>query len=546
MKVWDGSAWLAAYASLSGALIATNNLSDLSSASTARTNLGLGTAATTAATDYATAAQGAKADTALQPAAIGVTVQGYDADLAAFALKTAPTGAVVGTSDTQTLTNKTIALGSNTVSGTLAQFNTAVTDADFASIAGTETLTNKTLTSPTINGNVTTTGLNFDSNTLVIDATSDRVGVGTASPSEKLTAFNGSSKTIIRAASDLNFSGAYLGTATSTNRGAALELIGHLDGVTSSSFRLMNSTDISGSTDLIISSSNNSTTYAGLSYTERMRITANGQVAVTGAGSASSPVITKADDLNTGIFFPAADTIAFTEGGTESMRITSAGATLIGRTAAIGSEVLSVNGISASTNQALFAANSGTTTGTSTISYEPVYLGASGRTQVARIDMVRPSTTDGNYDGYMAFFTRPNGSAIAERMRIDSSGRVGIGTSSPTSGYLLDVAGGIKLSGAFDENVFAVSGTTPALSPSNGTIQTWTLSANSTPTTGTWADGESMTMMILDGTAFTITWTSVAVTWVGGSAPTLDTTRQNVIELWRVGGVIYGALVGAA
>lgn len=51
----------------------------------------------------------------------------------------------------QTLTNKTIALGSNTVSGTLAQFNTAVTDADLASIAGSETLTNKTLTSPTIN-----------------------------------------------------------------------------------------------------------------------------------------------------------------------------------------------------------------------------------------------------------------------------------------------------------------------------------------------------------------------------------------------------------
>ncbi len=45
----------------------------------------------------------------------------------------------------QTLTNKTIALGSNTVSGTLAQFNTAVTDADLASLAGSETLTNKTI-----------------------------------------------------------------------------------------------------------------------------------------------------------------------------------------------------------------------------------------------------------------------------------------------------------------------------------------------------------------------------------------------------------------
>ena len=45
----------------------------------------------------------------------------------------------------QTLTNKTIALGSNTMSGTLAEFNTALTGADFASLDGSETLTNKTI-----------------------------------------------------------------------------------------------------------------------------------------------------------------------------------------------------------------------------------------------------------------------------------------------------------------------------------------------------------------------------------------------------------------
>ena len=64
MKVWSGSSWLDAYASLAGALIATNNLSDLNNVATARTNLGLGTAATTASTAYATAAQGTTADTA--------------------------------------------------------------------------------------------------------------------------------------------------------------------------------------------------------------------------------------------------------------------------------------------------------------------------------------------------------------------------------------------------------------------------------------------------------------------------------------------------
>lgn len=68
----------------------------------------------------------------------------------AAAQKAIPAGVVVGTTDAQTLTNKTVALGSNTVSGTLAQFNTAVTDADLASLAGTETFTNKTLTSPTL------------------------------------------------------------------------------------------------------------------------------------------------------------------------------------------------------------------------------------------------------------------------------------------------------------------------------------------------------------------------------------------------------------
>jgi hypothetical protein len=44
-----------------------------------------------------------------------------------------------------TLTNKTISLSNNTFSGTLAQFNTSVTDADLASLAGVETLTNKTM-----------------------------------------------------------------------------------------------------------------------------------------------------------------------------------------------------------------------------------------------------------------------------------------------------------------------------------------------------------------------------------------------------------------
>jgi len=57
----------------------------------------------------------------------------------------------VTASSTTTLTNKSISLATNTVTATLAELNTAVSDADIASLAGSETLTNKTLTSPTIN-----------------------------------------------------------------------------------------------------------------------------------------------------------------------------------------------------------------------------------------------------------------------------------------------------------------------------------------------------------------------------------------------------------
>jgi hypothetical protein len=57
----------------------------------------------------------------------------------------AVTDTVAAIAATQTLTNKTINLSSNTLSGTVAQFNTALSDADFSTTAGTETLTNKTI-----------------------------------------------------------------------------------------------------------------------------------------------------------------------------------------------------------------------------------------------------------------------------------------------------------------------------------------------------------------------------------------------------------------
>ena len=110
--------------------------------------------------------------------------------------------------------------------------------------------------------------------------------------------------------------------------------------------------------------------------------------------------------------------------------------------------------------------------------------------------------------------------------------------------FLTLASGQLKFS---EETVFAITdGGSVDINPANGGIQTWTLGANRTPTASSFAEGQSVTLMIDDGTAYAITWSSVSPTWIGGSAPTLATTGFTVIELWKRSTVIYGALVGTA
>jgi len=75
-----------------------------------------------------------------------------------------------------------------------------------------------------------------------------------------------------------------------------------------------------------------------------------------------------------------------------------------------------------------------------------------GSTAISRIATVLDS---GTTDGAMLFSTASSGS-IAERMRIDSSGNVGIGTSSPTAGLHIDNPGNGAITAILDTDNTAV------------------------------------------------------------------------------------------
>lgn len=117
----------------------------------------------------------------------------------------------------------------------------------------------------------------------------------------------------------------------------------------------------------------------------------------------------------------------------------------------------------------------------------------------------------------------------------------------PTLPATNGTASGLTITDGYTEEVFAVSGTTPALSPTNGSIQTWTLSANSTPTAGTWADGQSLILGVT-ASSYTVTWFSATWSKVGGSgtAPTLTSSGVNWIIFWKVGGTIRASFLGTA
>jgi hypothetical protein len=155
-------------------------------------------------------------------------------------------------------------------------------------------------------------------------------------------------------------------------------------------------------------------------------------VSTFSAGTVSAPAITTTGDTNTGIFFPAADTIAFTEGGTEVMRINSSGNVGVGTN--VPESKLNIVG-----DQLIVAGGTGTSQlgiqikGTAlnalpTAQVQGYIATGDSGLGVAGDLLIAPRTSVG---ASVRFIT---GTTPAERMRIDSSGNVGIGIT-PTAKF---------------------------------------------------------------------------------------------------------------
>ena len=178
-------------------------------------------------------------------------------------------------------------------------------------------------------------------------------------------------------------------------------------------------------------------------------------------GSASTPAI-RGTDANTGIFFPAADTIAFAEGGAEVARIDSSGQLGIGTTSpTVPLQIYNATNAAAliqgdaganitiqrySTNATqpsliLFKARGTLASPTAVATGDQigsVVFQAYGGTNTRSIAGIRAYaetyTSDTDISSYLWFGTTPSGTTtIAERMRIDSAGEVLIGKTSTAS-----------------------------------------------------------------------------------------------------------------
>lgn len=142
-------------------------------------------------------------------------------------------------------------------------------------------------------------------------------------------------------------------------------------------------------------------------------------VATFSAGTVALPAITTTGDTNTGIFFPAADTIAFTEGGAESMRIDSSGNVGIGTSSPAFLTEIVGGATTVETTLLQIRSNFGGIGTGSTIAFgnSTSASAGSGRVELAGI---RDTASGSSF----VIRTADSGGTIQNRVKVDESGIV--------------------------------------------------------------------------------------------------------------------------
>jgi len=182
-------------------------------------------------------------------------------------------------------------------------------------------------------------------------------------------------------------------------------------------------------------------TFTSGSFTSLTGVTTTVTSGVFGLGSAAAPSIAFSGDTNNGIYSPGADQVAISTSGTGRLFVDASGnigiATSTPNTNGYGGSVLGIFG-SGNNGGNIWLTSETTAAGNRT---GRIGFGTEGNTvnkETARIWSLVDGSTAGNLGGNLLFNTKSDGGALTERMRLDSSGRLGLGTSSP--GYLVTAA----------------------------------------------------------------------------------------------------------